>query len=80
MYIYIHILSYYKLLLYFNLCLRVVLDSLIIFIYIHIHSDYKLFPYFNVCLRVVLDSLSCSFTFISFLTTSCSFTLICKQV
>ena len=80
MFIYIHILSYYKLFLYFNLCLRVVLDSPIMFIYIHIHSDYKLFLYFNLCLRVVLDSLSCSFTIISFLTTSCYSTLICVYV
>ena len=29
--------------------------------------------YFNLCLSVMLDSLSCSFTSISFLTTSCSF-------
>jgi hypothetical protein len=33
--------------------------------------------YFNLCLSVVLGNLSCSFTSISFLTTSCSFTLIC---
>jgi hypothetical protein len=29
---------------------------------------------------VVMDSLSCSITSISFLTSSCSFTLICTQV
>jgi hypothetical protein len=44
---------------------------------IHILSYYKLFLQFNLCLSVMLDSLSCSFTSISFLTTSCSFTLIC---
>ena len=33
MFIYIHILSYYKLLLYFNLCLSVKLDSLSV----HLH-------------------------------------------
>ena len=32
---------------------------------------------FNLCLSGMLDSLSCSFTSISFLTTRCSFTLIC---
>jgi hypothetical protein len=41
------------------------------FIYIHILSYYKLFLYFNVCLSVMWDSLSCSFTSIFFLTTSC---------
>jgi hypothetical protein len=46
----------------------------LMFIYIHIFSYYKLFLYFTLCLRVMLDSLSCSFTSISFLTTSCSFT------
>jgi hypothetical protein len=50
------------------------------FIYIHILSYYKLFLYFNLCLSVMLDDLSCSFTSISFLTTICSFTLICVQV
>jgi hypothetical protein len=71
MFIYIDIISYYKLFLYFNLCLSVMLDSLM-FIYIQILSYYKLFLYYNLCLSVVLDSLSSSF-----LTTSCSFTLIC---
>jgi hypothetical protein len=47
----------------------------VVFIYIHILSYYKLFIYFNLCLSVMLVSLSCSFTSISFLTTSCSFTL-----
>jgi hypothetical protein len=143
--VYIHILSYYKLFLYFNLCLSVMLDSLscsftsifflttncsftskkeygckwtwetiqhytetqikvkeqlvvrknmdvnehkrlsnitlrhksLMFIYIHILSYYKLFLYFNLCLSVMLDSLLCSFTSIFFLTTNCSFTLIC---
>jgi len=37
MLIYIHNLSYYKLFFYFNLCLNVMLDSLM-FIYIHILS------------------------------------------
>jgi len=46
-------------------------------IYIYILSYYNLFLYFNVCLSVMLDSLLCSFTSISFLTTTCSFTLIC---
>jgi succinate dehydrogenase hydrophobic anchor subunit len=36
-----------------------------------------MFLYFNLCLSVTLNSLSCSFTSISFLTTSCFFTLIC---
>jgi hypothetical protein len=38
------------------------------FIYIHILSNYKLFLYFNLCLSVILEILSCSYTFISFLT------------
>ena len=33
--------------------------------------------YFNLCKSVKLDSFPCSFTSISFLTTSCFFTLIC---
>ena len=49
----------------------------LMFIFIHIISYYKLFLYFSLCLRVMLDSLSRSLTFISFLTTSCSFTLLC---
>ena len=49
MFIYIHILSYYKLFLYINLCLSVKLDSLM-FIYIHILSYYKLFLNFNLYL------------------------------
>ena len=56
----------------------------LMFIYIHIFSYYKLFLYLNLCLRVMLDSLSCSFTSISFLTTSCSLALsyvyMCKVV
>ena len=76
MFIYIDILSYYKLFLYINLSLSVKLDSLM-FIYIDILSYYKLFLYINLYLSVKLDSLSCSFTSISFLTTSCFFTLIC---
>jgi hypothetical protein len=42
------------------------------FLYIHILSYYKLFLYFSLCLNVMLDGLSCSCTFVSFLTTSCS--------
>jgi hypothetical protein len=38
------------------------------FIYIYILSYYKLF---NLCLSVMLDCLTCSFTSISYLTTSC---------
>jgi hypothetical protein len=49
------------------------------FIYIYILSYYKLFLYFNLCLRVMSNSLLSSFTSISFLTTSCSFTLICGK-
>ena len=41
---------------------------------------YKLFLYYNLCLSVMLDSLCCSFTFISFVTTGCSFTIICVEV
>jgi hypothetical protein len=48
----------------------------IMFNYIHILSYFKLFIYLNLYTSV-MDSLSCSFTSISFLTTSCSFTLIC---
>jgi hypothetical protein len=48
--------------------------------YIYTLSYYKLFLYFNLCSSLLLDSLSCSFTSTSFLTTSCSFTLICVQV
>jgi hypothetical protein len=33
----------------------------------------------SLCLSVMLDCLSCSFTSISFLTTSCSFTLIVSK-
>ena len=33
-----------------------------------------LFLYLNLCLNVMLNGLSCSFTFISYLTTNCSFT------
>ena len=46
------------------------------FVYIHILSYYKLFLHFNFCPSVKLDSLSCSFTSIFFLNTSCPFTLI----
>ena len=88
--IYIHILSYYKLVLYFTLCLSVMLDSpshlhssvlttscsfTMLCVYVYVSgSYYKLFIYYTFCLSVVF-TLSCSFTFISFLTTSCSFTL-----
>jgi hypothetical protein len=41
---------------------------------------YKLFLYCYLCLSVQLGSLSCSFTSMSFLTTSCSFTFICVYV
>jgi hypothetical protein len=44
------------------------------------HNYIQLFLYFNMCLSVMLNSISCSFTSISFLTTSYSFTLICVQV
>ena len=74
MFIYIHFLSYYKLFHYFNLCPSVKLESFV-FIYIHILSYYKLFLYFNLCLKCKIR-VSCSFTSISFLTTSCSITLI----
>ena len=90
--VHFHPYSYYKLFLYFNMCLSVMLDSLqcsltlivskcnigesLVFIYIYILSCYKLFLYFNLYLSVMLDSLLCSFTSIPFLTTSCSFTLI----
>ena len=103
MFINIHILSYYKLFIYLNLCLSVMLYSLsclfasisffatscsltlsyvymckvgqsLMFININILSYYKLFLYLNLCLSVMLYSLSCSFTFIFFLTTSCSST------
>ena len=65
MFIYIYILSYYKLFLYFNLCLSVKLDFVskckvgesLMFIYIYILSYYKLFLYFNLCLSVKLESL-----------------------
>jgi hypothetical protein len=137
MFIYIHVLSYYKLFLYFYLCLSVQLDRLscsftsmsflttscsltftcvyvynwivshvhlhpcpfllpavplllsvsmctigssLMFIYIHVLSYYKLFLYCYLCLSVQLDRLSCSFTSMSFLTTSCSFTFICVYV
>jgi hypothetical protein len=72
MFIYIHIVSYYKLFLY--------LDSLM-FIYIHILSYYKLFLYFNLCLGVKSDSLSCLFTSLSFLTKTdcCHGKIILKQ-
>ena len=76
MVIYIDILSYYKLFHYIYLCLSVKLDSLM-FIYIDILSYYKLLLYINLYLSVKLDSLWWSFISISFLTTSCSFTLIC---
>ena len=76
----IRIISYYRLFIYFNLCLYVMLDSLSWFLYIHVLSYYKLFLHINLCLCVKFDSLSCSFTPIPFLTTGCSFTLICVQM
>jgi hypothetical protein len=64
MFIYIHILSYYKLFLYFNLYLSVMLDSISdMFIYIHILSYYKMFLYFNFCLSVMLDIIAILFIF-----------------
>jgi len=42
-----------------------------------VFSYYKLFLYLILCVGVILDRLSCSFTPISLLTTSCSFTLFC---
>ena len=135
MFSYINILSYYKLFLYFNLCLSVMLDSLscsvtsISFeprswrgildttlcdevcqwlatgrwfssvsstnktatIKLKHCQKWRKIPQtnqpllitscsFNLCLSVAQDSLSCSFTFIYLITTSCSFTLICVQV
>ena len=46
------------------------------FIYIHILSFYKLLLYFNLCVSVTLDNLSCSFTFICFLTNSLPFYIV----
>jgi hypothetical protein len=77
-FVYIHILSYYKLFLYFNVsgCWQSLM-----FVYIHIIFSYnRLFLYLNLWPSVMLDSLSSSFTSISFLTTSCFFTLICVQL
>ena len=74
MFIYIHTLSYYKLFLYFNLCLGVILDHFscsFTSIYIYILSCYKLFLYFNLCLGVILDHFSCSFTSIYIYILSC---------
>ena len=50
------------------------------YIYIHTLYYYKLFLYFNLCLNILLDILSYSFTSTSFISTSCSFTLICIEV
>ena len=50
------------------------------FIYIHVLSYYQLLLYFYLCLCVQLDRLSCSFTSMSFLTTSCSLTFTCVYV
>ena len=69
-YIFYTIVDDYK---YINMSINFILS--LMFIYIYIISFYKLFLFFNLCLSVILDSLSCSFTSISFLTTSCSFTL-----
>jgi hypothetical protein len=79
MLVYIHILSYYKLFLYFSLYLSDMLDSLML-VYTHICSYYKLFFYFGLFLSDMLDSLSCLFTPLSFFTTNCSFTLVCVYV
>ena len=50
------------------------------YIYIHTLYYYKLFLYFNLCLNILLNILSYSFTSTSFISTSCSFTLICIEV
>ena len=71
-YIFYTIVDDYK---YINMSINFILSLMFMFIYIYIISFYKLFLFFNLCLSVILDSLSCSFTSISFLTTSCSFTL-----
>ena len=47
------------------------------FIYIYILSNYKLF---NLCLSVMLDCLTCSFTSISYLTTSCLICVLCVML
>jgi hypothetical protein len=47
----------------------------LMFININIFSYYKLFLYLNLCLNAMLHSLSCLFTSITFLNTSCSLTL-----
>jgi hypothetical protein len=47
----------------------------LMFININIFSYYKLFLYLNLCLSAMLHSLSCLFTSITFLNTSCSLTL-----
>jgi hypothetical protein len=44
------------------------------FIYIRIFIYYKLFLYLNLCLNVMFDSALWSFTSMSFIITSCSFT------
>ena len=67
MFIYIYILSYYKLFLYFNLCLSVMLDShSCLFTSISVLTTS--FLYFNLFLSVMVDSLLFLFTSISFLT------------
>ena len=65
MFIYIHILSYYKLFLYFNLCLSVMLDSLSCSF---TSISFLTITYFFTlsCVSVMLDSLSPSFTSIYF--------------
>jgi hypothetical protein len=80
MFIYIYIISYYKLFLYF--ISKCNIGQSLMFIYIHIISYYKLFLYFNMCLSVKSNSLLCSFT--SFLTSiqglpSSGFELYCSN-
>ena len=80
MFIYIHIISYYKLFLYF--ISKCNIGQSLMFIYIHIISYYKLFLYFNMCLSVKSNSLLYSFT--SFLTSiqglpSSGFELYCSN-
>jgi len=53
-FIHTHILSQYKLFLYFNLCLSVKFEQSLVFIYTHILS-YKLFLYFNMCLNKIVE-------------------------
>jgi hypothetical protein len=68
MFIYIQILSHYKLFPYINLCLKCNVGPSLMFIYIHIRFYYMLFHSFNWCLSVMLDSLSYECMSVSFLT------------